>query len=148
MAGPVWFLQPVRTNLTSNPNRSEIQSMKRLAQVVIAGLFVFGASSCLAQGRSPTVSGIRGLIPGGGYPPASAAPGTPGTPAYPAAPANPAPPPKPAALAFSDLQVSEQFYFTSDTNRNYAWMKVSSATASNTVNHRVVAISATTKVTK
>jgi hypothetical protein len=120
--------------------------MKRLARIVIAGAFVCGAFSCLAQGRSPTISGIRGLIPGGGYPPPAGA--APATPANPAAPANPVTPAKPVALVFSDVQVSEQFYFTSDTNRAYAWMKVSSTTASNTVNHRVVAISGTTKVTR
>lgn len=41
---------------------------------------------------------------------------------------------KPASPKFKDLPVNSQFFFLSDTNHSFAWMKISTTTASNTVN--------------
>ena len=67
------------------------------------------------------------------FPKNNPAPTPGGQPAAPRAPDKQAPttpqPPK-----FRDLALNSQFYFTSDTNRTYAWMKISSSTAKNTKN--------------
>src|ERR1043166_87936 len=51
-----------------------------------------------------------------------------GQPVAPRAPTTPQPP------KFKDLPLNTQFYFVSDTNRTYAWMKISSNSATNTKN--------------
>ena len=69
----------------------------------------------------------------GGAPAAPAAPGTP----------KPAAPPKPA---FKDVPVNTQFYFLTDTNRAYAWTKITDTTAKNDKNGVTRAIPAATLV--
>jgi hypothetical protein len=71
---------------------------------------------------------------------------------------NPAPPPggqpnapgqKPAVPQvpkFKDVAVNTQFYFAVDTNRTYAWMKISATTATNIQNGAVQVIHAETPV--
>ena len=64
-------------------------------------------------------------------------PNRPGGPAQPGGPpaapgnAKPAAPQKPA---FKDLPVNTQFYFLTDTNRAYAWTKLTDTTAKNDKN--------------
>ena len=76
-------------------------------------------------------------------------PNRPGGPAQPggppAAPGNskPAASPKPA---FKDVPVNTQFYFLTDTNRAYAWTKVTDTTAKNDKNGLTRAIPAATLV--
>ena len=41
---------------------------------------------------------------------------------------------KAQAPKFKELPVNSQFYFLSDTNHSFAWMKISTTMASNTVN--------------
>jgi len=55
-------------------------------------------------------------------------------------------PAKPQVPKFKDLPVSTQFYFLSDTNHSFAWMKISTTTASNTVNGVSRPISAETPI--
>ena len=76
-------------------------------------------------------------------------PNRPGGPAQPGGP--PAGPgnPKPAAPqkpAFKDLPVNTQFYFLTDTNRAYAWTKLTDTTAKNDKNGLTRAIPAATLV--
>ena len=76
-------------------------------------------------------------------------PNRPGGPAQPGGP--PAAPgnPKPAASpkpAFKDVPVNTQFYFLTDTNRAYAWTKVTDTTAKNAKNGLTRAIPAGTLV--
>ena len=70
-------------------------------------------------------------------------PNRPGGP--PAAPGNPKPaaPQKPA---FKDVPVKTQFYFLTDTNRAYAWTKLTDTTAKNDKNGLTRAIPAATLV--
>lgn len=76
-------------------------------------------------------------------------PNRPGGPAQPggppAAPGNPKPaaPQKPA---FKDVPVNTQFYFLTDTNRAYAWTKLTDTTAKNDKNGLTRAIPAATLV--
>jgi len=58
-----------------------------------------------------------------------------------AAPAKTPPPPK-----FKDVQVNAQFFFLSDTNHEYPWMKISSSTATNMKNGVVRPINPETAV--
>ena len=58
--------------------------------------------------------------------------GTPQTPQTP--PATPKAPEKPAQPKFKDLPLNAQFYFMTDTNRAYAWTKISASAAKNTKN--------------
>lgn len=69
-------------------------------------------------------------------------PGQQNPPASPAAPSTPAT----AAPKFKDVTVNSQFYFMSDTNRAYAWTKVSDTTAKNTKNGVTAAVGAETPV--
>src|SRR5207247_500865 len=63
------------------------------------------------------------------FPKNSPAPTPGGQPAAPPqTPATPQPP------KFKDLPLNTQFYFLSDTNRPYAWTKISSSSAKNTKN--------------
>jgi len=55
---------------------------------------------------------------------------------------------KPQLPKFKDLPVSSQFYFLSDTNHSFAWMKISTSVASNTVNGVARPISAETPIQK
>lgn len=64
-------------------------------------------------------------------------PGRPGAPAAPGSPAAPNAPAKPAApqpAKFKDLSVNAQFFFVTDTNRQYAWTKISAESAKNQKN--------------
>ena len=68
-------------------------------------------------------------------------------------PGSPAAPDKAAPSAtqapkFKDLPVNTQFYFVSDTNRAYAWTKVSADSAKNTKNGVTQAINGETPVRK
>lgn len=73
-------------------------------------------------------------------------PGTPGSPAAPGAPATPGKPAAPVAPKFKDLPVNSQFFFVSDTNRAYAWTKISADSAKNTKNGVTQAINAETPI--
>ena len=68
-------------------------------------------------------------------PPAGAQPAAP-APAVPNAPKAPSNQPPAAAQLpkFKDLPVNSTFYFTSDTNRTYAWVKLTDSTAKNSKN--------------
>src|SRR5437764_6367039 len=55
---------------------------------------------------------------------------------------------KPQPPKFKDLAVNSQFYFLSDTNHSFAWMKISTSVASNTVNGVARPISAETPIQK
>jgi hypothetical protein len=72
-------------------------------------------------------------------------PRNPGSPGAPGAPASPAPA-APQAPKFKDLPVNTQFYFVSDTNRAYAWTKISPESAKNTKNGVTQAINGETPV--
>lgn len=75
-------------------------------------------------------------------------PGVPGRGGAPAAPGNrpPATPAVPAVPKFKDLPVNSQFYFLSDTNRAYAWTKISDASAKNSKNGVTQTINGATPV--
>ena len=68
-----------------------------------------------------------------------------GAPAAPGAPGN-AKPAAPAKPAFKDVPLNTQFYFLTDTNRAYAWTKVTDTTAKNDKNGLTRAIPAATLV--
>jgi hypothetical protein len=70
-----------------------------------------------------------------------AAPRPPGS--QPAAPQAPAVPQQPK---FKDVQLNAKFYFLTDTNREYAWTKLSVTTAKNNKNGVTQAINAETPV--
>ena len=76
-------------------------------------------------------------------------PNRPGGPAQPGgAPAAPGTP-KPAAPqkpAFKDVPMNTQFYFLTDTNRAYAWTKITDSTAKNEKNGVTRPIAAATPV--
>jgi hypothetical protein len=55
-------------------------------------------------------------------------------------------PPAPQPPKFKDVAVNSQFYFVVDTNRTYAWMKISPTTATNMQNGIVQVIHAETPV--
>ena len=74
-------------------------------------------------------------------------PRNPGSPGAPAAP-DKAAPTAPQAPKFKDLPVNTQFYFVSDTNRAYAWTKISADSAKNTKNGVTQAINGETPVRK
>jgi len=58
-------------------------------------------------------------------------------------------PTQPAAQPkFKDLAVNSTFFFLSDTNRAYPWVKISGTTARNTVNTNVATISAQIPITQ
>lgn len=103
--------------------------------LLVASLFV--APALFAQYKAPSDYFRKDSPnrPGG--------PAQPGGP--PAAPGNskPAASPKPA---FKDVPVNTQFYFLTDTNRAYAWTKVTDTTAKNDKNGLTRAIPAATLV--
>lgn len=74
--------------------------------------------------------------------------GQPAAPRPPAtqAPVPPAPPAVPQQPKFKDVQVNANFYFLTDTNREYAWTKLSVTTAKNTKNGVTQVINAETPV--
>lgn len=74
-------------------------------------------------------------------------PRNPGSPGAPTAPGKSAPA-APQAPKFKDLPVNSQFYFVSDTNRAYAWTKISADSAKNTKNGVTQAINGETPVRK
>ena len=94
---------------------------------------VFGLPA-QAQYKSPRDYFPKNNPPGSG--PQPAGPRTPDK----QIPATPQPP------KFKDLPVNTQFYFQSDTNRTYAWMKTSSSTATNTKNGVIQTINGETPV--
>jgi len=57
-------------------------------------------------------------------------------------------PDKPQQPKFKDVAVNSQFYFQADTNRAFAWIKVSSLSASNVQNGLVRTISGETPIQK
>ncbi len=70
-----------------------------------------------------------------------------------AQPAAPRPPDRQAPTApqppkFKELPVNTQFYFLSDTNRTYAWTKISSSTAKNMKNGLTQTINGETPVAR
>jgi hypothetical protein len=93
--------------------------MKKLSFALlsaVAGLIL--SNSALAQYKAPSQY-FRKDFPA----PNKQQPGTP-----------PAAPSAPAAPKFKDVQVNTQFYFVTDTNRVYAWTKLSPTTAKNEKN--------------
>jgi len=110
----------------------------RMKAWVIGGMaaaaLMFSSGEGVAQ-----VKGARSYFPKNYQPPPANGAAAGGAPAQPGGgqagatnkqqPAAKPPPPK-----FKDLPVSSQFYFLSDTNHSFAWMKISTTTASNTVN--------------
>ena len=107
----------------------------KAVNLLVASLFV--APALFAQYKAPSDYFRKDSPnrPGG--------PAQPGGP--PAAPGNPKPAasPKPA---FKDVPVNTQFYFLTDTNRAYAWTKVTDTTAKNDKNGLTRAIPAATLV--
>lgn len=55
-------------------------------------------------------------------------------------------PAAPQQAKFKDLPINTQFYFVTDTNRAYAWTKVSETAAKNAKSGRSQAINGTTPV--
>ena len=108
----------------------KVQVMGGMAAIAL----ILSSAQGIAQYKAP-----RSYFPKNYQPPANGAAAA--TPAQPGSgtgqgaatnkqqPAAKAQPPK-----FKDLPVSSQFYFLSDTNHSFAWMKISTTTASNTVN--------------
>jgi hypothetical protein len=122
--------------LCESPERT-IDSMKlNLILVLLTLGFVVPATQAQAQGRG----GGRGRGMGT---PATPPPAAPAQPPAATAPAQPVPP---GATKFGDLAVKTSFYFLSDTNQTYLWTKISSTTASNTVNKKLVPIATATLV--
>jgi len=83
------------------------------------------------------------------FPKNSPAPDNSGTQgAAPAAPAaqDKAPAAKPPQPKFKDLEVNATFYFLTDTNRTYAWTKLTTTTAKNTKNGVVTTIYGSTPI--
>jgi hypothetical protein len=74
---------------------------------------------------------------------AGAAPANGATGAAPAKPAAPPPLPK-----FKDVGLNSQFFFLSDTNHEYPWVKISTSSATNTKNGVVRPINAETPIQK
>ena len=105
------------------------------------------AATCLLFGPSAQAQykGARNYFPKN-YP----APNSGGQPAAPASPAarDNSAPAKPQQPKFKDLELNTQFYFLSDTNRTYAWMKLSKSTAKNTKNGLTQTIYGETPVQK
>jgi hypothetical protein len=106
--------------------------------LLVASLFV--APALFAQYKAPS-DYFRKDSPN--RPGGPAQPG--GAPAAPAAPGN-TKPAAPAKPAFKDLPVNTQFYFLTDTNRVYAWTKVTDTTAKNDKKGLTRAIPAATLV--
>ena len=114
---------------------------------LIAAAGVFGAVFAQAQYKSPRSylrPGSGGAPANGGQPPQANAnqAGAPGMANRPGQPAKPQPP------KFKELPLNTPFYFASDTNHAFSWMKVSSMTASNTKNGVVATISGETLIQK
>lgn len=100
--------------------------------LVVAVASLFAASECQAQRRGQkSDQGKRAAH--APQPPQPAAPST----------AMPVAQPK-----FKDLAVNSTFFFLSDTNRAYPWIKISNTTAQNTVNTNVATIPAQTPITQ
>ena len=81
------------------------------------------------------------------FPKNSPAPAPGGQPAAPKAPDKQTPA-IPQLPKFKDLSVNASFYFISDTNRTYAWTKISATSAKNTKNGVTQAINGETPVQK
>ncbi len=92
--------------------------------VVLASLFV--APEARAQRHGQRTDRARPVAPA--HPPAQ-----------PVAPAPAAPAPQ---ARFKDLPVNSTFFFLSDTNRAYPWIKITDTTARNTVNTNEATIAA------
>jgi hypothetical protein len=100
-----------------------------LIPVLLAAVSLLTGSEASAQYKAPSQYFPKNRpVPGapGGQPPAAPGGQPPATPRQ--APAGPQQP------KFKDLPVNSQFYFTTDTNRTYAWTKTSDTTAKNTKN--------------
>jgi hypothetical protein len=115
-----------------------LSSMKPHFVGLLVAAVCFGAAQAQAQYKAPSQY-FRKDFP---------APNNRGTP-----PAAPKAPDKQAPAAsqqpkFKDLPVDSQFFFTSDTNRSYAWTKISATSAKNTKNGVTQAINAETPIQK
>ena len=111
------------------------------ASVVAAGVAV----ALLGTWAQAQVKGPRSYLPKNAPPPGGAAGGSvPGAGGAGAAkPPTPPPPPK-----FKDVGVNSQFFFLSDTNHEYPWVKISTSTATNVKNGVVRPINSETPVQK
>ena len=99
-----------------------------------------GSLTVQAQYKAPSQYFRKDSPQNPGRPAAPRPPGSqPGTPQAPAVPQQP---------KFKDVQVNAQFYFLTDTNREYAWTKLSATTAKNAKNGATQAINAETPVQK
>jgi len=92
-----------------------------LIPVLLAAVSLLTGSEAAAQYKAPSQY----------FPKNRPVPGAPGG-QPPAAPTQP--PAAPQQPKFKDLPVDSQFYFTTDTNRTYAWTKTTATTAKNTKN--------------
>jgi hypothetical protein len=120
-----------------------IGGMKLKLSLALLALGFVVATFNAQGGRGGGGGGGMGARPA----PAPPAPATPAPPQRRAPTNAPAQTPPPGASKFGDLAVSSSFFFLSDTNRTYAWTKISATTGSNTVNGKLVAIKAETFVT-
>jgi hypothetical protein len=114
---------------------------------IATGIIV--AVACMFFSTGASAQGIKG--PKSYFPKAYPAPGNGGQAgAVATGPGQPVQPPqagaKPQPPKFKDLPVNSQFYFLSDTNRDFGWNKISSTTATNTKNGVVRMIGAETPV--
>ena len=97
-----------------------------------------GSLTVQAQYKAPSQYFRKDSPQNPGQPAAPRPPGSqPGTPQAPAVPQQP---------KFKDVQMNAQFYFLTDTNREYAWTKLSATTAKNAKNGVTQAINAETPV--
>jgi len=68
--------------------------------------------------------------------------------AAPAVKTQPAQPAKPQLPKFKEVPLNTEFYFLSDTNRTYAWTKLSATSAKNTKNGVTATINGETLIQK
>jgi len=101
---------------------------------IVGAALILSSAQGIAQYKAP-----RSYFPKNYQPPpangaqgagAAAQPGSGGA----AATNNQQPAAKPQVPKFKDVAVNSQFFFLSDTNHSFAWMKISPTMASNTVN--------------
>jgi len=123
---------PKRVLLFLAKDRYDCAVKVSVLALVVALASLFAAHESQAQGRGQKSK--RGGQTAPAQPPAQ--PAKP----YTAAPA--------AHTKFKDLAVNSTFFFLSDTNRAYPWVKLSETNAQNTVNTNVATISAQTPITQ
>lgn len=116
-----------------------LSAMKALIPIAALACLC-GGLTVQAQYKAPSQYFRKDSLQNPGGQPAAPRPAAPPTPA--------APPAVPQQPKFKDVQVNAQFFFLTDTNREYAWTKLSATTAKNTKNGVTQAINAETPVQK